>query len=823
MSAVRPAGGAPEHFDAIVVGSGFGGSVTAARLAEAGLRVCVLERGKAYPPNSFARTPLEMKHNFWDPSQGLHGMFNLWSFEGLDALCASGLGGGSLIYANVFLRKDERWFVKEDLATGGYEDWPVTRADLDPHYDRVEQQIGVQEFPLAHAPYDRTHKVLAYRDAAQGLGLDWSLTPLAVTFANDGKPPVPGEPIVEALPNYHGRARETCRLCGECDVGCNYGSKNTLDYTYLSSAWRAGADLRTRCEVRAFAPLDGGGYAVHYVRHDADGEGHPTNTAALPSETITCGRLILSAGTLGTTWLMLRNRDALRGFSSDQLGRGFSGNGDLLTFALRCTQQDADGKRSARVIEPSRGPVITSAIRIPDEIEGGAGRGFYLEDAGYPDFASWILEAVEEPASFLEALPRVAHYAWSALRGHRNTEVGGLASVLLGDTDLATGLLPLLGMGRDIPDGTMLLKDDLLEVDWTKRGASATYYDGVRAVSREVAERLGGEFVDNPIWHENRVITVHALGGCRMGRSPQEGVVDEYGRVFGCPGLHIADGSVMPGPVGANPSLTIAALADRFADAILAEPRQQSGARGGAAASADAGLSGASIAGVGSAAASQAAGDPGALSQPGPAEPGAVSLSFTEEMKGYVTFGEPDFDRGYRAGAKAGTAFMFHLTITADDIDRFIADPQHTARAEGWIEADAFGGRLPVSEGVFNLFVADGSPSSKRMLYRLEFTDSEQHPLTMAGHKEILHGHGLDVWSETTTLFTHVLAGHVAAAEEDTAEIVAGGILHIHPLDFARQMTTFRVTPADRVDALARFGELFAGELWSVYGPHGKA
>ena len=195
-----------------------------------------------------------------------------------------------------------------------------------------------------------------------------------------------------------------------------------------------------------------------------------------------------------------------------------------------------------------------------------------------------------------------------------------------------------------------------------------------------------------------------------MGRSEREGVVDSDGNVFGCPGLHIADGSVMPGPVGANPSLTIAALADRFADAILEQPRGGAAAAGGGAA------------------------DGGA-----PAS-GAVSLSFTEEMKGYVTFGEPDYDKGYRAGKRAGNPFMFHLTITADDIDRFIADPRHSARAEGWIESDQFGGRLPVSDGVFNLFVADGSPGEKRMLYHLQFSDREQHALTMTGFKEILHG-----------------------------------------------------------------------------------
>lgn len=776
--------------------------------------MCVLERGKAYPPTTFPRSPLGMKHNFWDPSEGLHGMFDLWSFNGIDALCASGLGGGSLIYANVLLRKDERWFVKEDLARGGYEDWPVTRPDLDPHYDEVERRIGVQRFPLEQSPYDQTPKVLAYREAAQRLGLDWSLAPLAVTFANDGAPAVPGEPIRESAPNLHERTRSTCQLCGECDIGCNYGSKNTLDYTYLTAAWRAGADLRTRCEVRAFEPAEGGGYTVHYVHHNPQTDGTPTDTAALALNTLSCEHLILSAGTLGTTWLLLRNRAALPGLSN-QLGAGFSGNGDLLTFAVRSTQEGADGKRMPLEIDPARGPVITSAIRMPDTLDGGDGRGFYLEDAGYPEFGSWMLELLEEPEAIAKAVPRVAHYVWSLLHGHRHSEIGGLASALLGNCELSSCLLPLLGMGRDVPNGKMTLQDERLELDWSKDGASAPYFDRVREVSRAIAHELGADFLDNPIWHEDRVITVHGLGGCRMGRSEQEGVVDPFGRVFGHPGLHIADGSVMPGPVGANPSLTIAALADRFADAILAE---QCGSRPTAPASAD------------PTSATPASADPDpatpAETPPIPVAPGdddVVSLAFTEEMKGYVSFGESDFDRGFRAGKDAGTAFMFHLTITTEDIDRFIADPRHTALAEGWIESDAFGGKLPVTRGVFNLFVEEQSPAYKRMLYRLQFADGEQHPLTMTGFKEVRHDHGFDVWSETTTLFTRILEGHVEPEEDTSAQVVASGILHIHPLDFARQLTTFRVDPAHRVDAIGRFGALFAGELWSVYGPQGKA
>src|SRR5438067_2331546 len=206
---MRPAShnGAQDHFDAVVVGSGFGGSVTAFRLAEAGQRVCLLERGRPYPPGSFPRSPAAMSRNFWDPSEGLYGMFDVWSFSGIDALVSSGLGGGSLIYANVMLRKDEHWFAHDD---GEY--WPIDRADLELHYDRCERMLAVQKYPLAHQPYSSTAKTRAFEAAARRRGYDWFLPDLAVTFANEGDPPVPGEPIREAEPNLHGRTRYTCRL-----------------------------------------------------------------------------------------------------------------------------------------------------------------------------------------------------------------------------------------------------------------------------------------------------------------------------------------------------------------------------------------------------------------------------------------------------------------------------------------------------------------------------------------------------------------------------------------------------------------------------------
>lgn len=574
-------GPAPEHFDAVVVGSGFGGSVTAHRLAEGGRRVCVLERGKGYPPGSFARTPSQMRGNFWDPTQGLFGLFDFWSFVGLDVLVSSGLGGGSLIYANVLLRKDERWFVKEDIDAGGFEYWPVTRDDLEPHYDRVEAMLRPQRYPADHEPYRDTPKMRAFHDAARRVGREAFYPPLGVVFGNEGERPVPGEPIREEQPNIHDASRFTCRLTGECDLGCNYGSKNSLDFTYLSAARRLGADIRVRCEARAIEPRPGGGYAVRYVEYEphADGRSVDIFDPAVASHEITCDRLVLAAGTLGSARLLLRNRSAFPGLSR-RLGTRFCGNGDLLTFALRCSEE-RDGRRVGRTVDPTYGPVITSAIRYEDENEGGPGRGFYVEDGGFPAFATWLMQAAETPRTLWEFRSTLARLVRERLRRdrYRHTGRSAVLAALFGSAELSGGLLPMLGMGRDVPDGRMYLSHNHLRIDWHKgrpgrlnrKGRSSPYFERVRDACHELADALGADFRDNPLWFLSRVITVHPLGGCPMGRHPGEGVVDEFGEAFGHPGLHVVDGAMMPGPVGANPSLTIAALADRCADRMIGE------------------------------------------------------------------------------------------------------------------------------------------------------------------------------------------------------------------------------------------------------------
>jgi cholesterol oxidase len=782
-------GAADPHVDALVIGSGFGGAVVAYRLAEAGLRVTVLERGKAYPPGSFPRTPKDTALNFWDPSNGLQGLFNVWSFRGIEALVSSGLGGGSLIYANVLLRKDERWFVHDEPFGKGYEHWPISRADLDPHYDAAEAMLGATPFPFDAPGYD-VPKTRATRDAAQSLGLEWSLPNLAVTFASPGSPAGRGDPIpVPDYGNVHGRPRATCTLCGECDIGCNEGAKNTLDHNYLSAARHHGAEIRTRTEVRRITPL-ASGYEIGYVEHRPEQEGVRTDTSSLPVHTITADKVVVAAGTLGSTYLLLNNRSSLPALGP-ALGTRFSGNGDLLGIMMK-SKRRVGRRTEPRILDPNRGPVITSAIRVPDTADGGTGRGYYIEDAGFPQFLSWLIEGTQLTGT----ARRLARFAWrrvlARITGDPRSDLGGEIGALLGDAGLSSTSLPLLGMGRDVPDGVLSLKGrkGWLDVDWTTE-TSEDYFSRVRGTMADIAGELDARFQDNPIWALKRVITVHPLGGSPMGRHEGEGVVDAWGQAFGHPGLYVVDGAAMPGPVGANPSLTIAAFADRVADGILGgreATRQEAPAR------------------------------PARASAP----PQVTTLAFTEEMKGWITLGEERFEEGARQGKADGTFCMFHLTITVTDVEGFVADPDHVGSAVGWVECEALGGRRPVDAGVFNLFVDSGDPTRVWMKYRLPFTDGAGNPVTFVGFKDVHDDPGIDLWPDTSTLYTRILAGHVEPADDDAARVVAAGIITIYVQDFAKQLTTFRVTgpsAARRARAFAAFGRLFSGKLWELYSP----
>lgn len=205
---------------------------------------------------------------------------------------------------------------------------------------------------------------------------------------------------------------------------------------------------------------------------------------------------------------------------------------------------------------------------------------------------------------------------------------------------------------------------------------------------------------------------------------------------------------------------------------------------------------------------------------PPPPKPDTLTkLQFTEDMKGYVTLGEKDYQPGFQSSNR--NYLIVHLTIKIDDVEKFVTDPQHDAAVNGYIECEALGGKLRIESGQFNLFVDEGDPTHKTMLYRIYFKDIAGHHLTLSGFKDVKDDPGFDVWSDTSTLYTRLCKGYIKAEDETQIEIVGAGIINIHLLDFLKQLTTFRTEGATnhaRASALARFGIFFLGKLWDVYG-----
>jgi cholesterol oxidase len=577
---VTAAGSHRGHYDAVVIGSGFGGAVAAYHLAaNTDLTVLVLERGMPYPPGSFARTPREMRRAFWDPGSGLHGLFEMWSFSKVRALVSSGLGGGSLIYANVLLRKPPETF--EPDPSDGYERWPVRPEDLDREYDDVERMLRPN--PLPHEYVEPTPaeggvaKTQQFLAAARAGGLEPHLAPIAVTFrGDDGDAVEPGAPFGED--NLHGRTRHTCTLVGECNLGCNQGAKNSLDYTYLTRfAGDTGGRGRifTCCEATSVEPGDDGGYRVHFVEHTAAREAvlrrrrppsdappllsdDPPEPEAAPdargsARTVTSRVVVVAAGTFGSTRLLLSSRPRLPRLSA-QLGRRFSTNGDLLTFARECRNPDG----SWRDLDPSLGPVITAYAEHTDR-----GRRLWMQDAGGPASSAWAWQAGEMARDLWSARALVP----ALLHGRRGGRISDLMAPVLGSAEASSAMLPMLTMGQDVTGGRFRLEGDGLALDWDPRGQSRSYFDAAVHLADRFARNLGGHLGPPLYMRHAPGLTAHPLGGCPMGHDVRSGVVDSRGEVFGYPGLFVADGSIMPGPVGPNPSFTIAAMAGRIGKA----------------------------------------------------------------------------------------------------------------------------------------------------------------------------------------------------------------------------------------------------------------
>ncbi len=767
-----------DHYTVVVIGSGYGGGIAASRLARAGQTVCVLERGKEFQPGEYPETSVEFlsQSQVHMPDGSKHGsQLGLYDFRlntDLNALVGCGLGGTSLINAGVALRPEPRVF--EDPR------WPLAfRAEIS---TTLEEGYRHAAEMLQSNPYPEDFPALPKMDALQKsaeafAGNKFSRLPINVTF-RDGV-------------NSVGVQQSACTLCGDCMSGCNHRAKNTVLMNYLPDAKNHGAEIYTRV-------------AVHSLEHKADrwlvyyqvlDEGR--ESFAAPEAFVSADIVILAAGTFGSTEILLRSKAAGLPLSGE-LGKHFSGNGDMIGFAYNSDvniNMVGFGHQPAKEREPV-GPVITSMIDLRNQPD--LEDGLVIQEAGATGALASFLPLTMATASKLAGCPVDIGLEELIRKNTRELEslVNGPYRGALRNTQI------YIVMTHDSSKGTLHLDEhDELRISWPGAGAERH----VRRVNTrlwEATEPLHGTFIENPIWSRmtsHTLMTAHPLGGCVMAEDAEHGVVNHKGQVFSdvrggavYEGLYVNDGAIIPRSLGVNPHITISAVAERNCALLIADRGWPID--------------------YGFAALTEV--------QPAHAEPERQGIKFTEAMEGWFSLKvTEDYDTGAKQGKDDGSSFRFIVSVESDDVDTMMLAPEHRASLFGTVTAPALSPKpLTVTEGEFSLFIIDPDvPETRLMRYRMKLTTNEGKVYGIDGRKFVHNAGAVHLWHDVTTLYITVYAG--ACTE---GPVIGKGILKIMPKDLQHQLRTMQVTNAmnrsERLRTLTRFGKFFAGDLFDIYG-----
>ncbi|MGH9767890.1 MAG: GMC family oxidoreductase N-terminal domain-containing protein [Blastocatellia bacterium] len=541
-----------QQYDFIIIGSGYGGAITAARITAASPKpsACILERGREWEvgkfPDDFGEVTRNVRHHALNPT----GLYDFLLFPDISVMKGCGLGGTSLINANVAIVPDEEVF--QQLA------WPkaIKRPELAPFYDKARFMLGANPHPRGN-PADGAAllKVKALDKRARELGGNAFPLDIVVNFR-------------EGL-NNAGVEHKACTDCGDCVTGCNVGAKNTLYMNYLPVAHRQGCDIFTKTEIKWIEKLSGGGWRVHGVRY---------KTLSADDFTLDAGAVILSAGSLGTPEILLRSE--MKGLSlSPKVGTQFSGNGDFFALAYNADQQlntmgfgkNPNHKWRQRGNAP--GPSIVGAVRY-NSSHTALEKRLTIEDFSFP--SAYIGAA-------MVALDAFAHGGEDTDFGDEKAErqrvkKNNPLSPYKEDSAALNHTMLYLIMAHDDAKGTLNLRSEngRVEIDWDDAGRQKVF-NLINEEIRRHARSLGATFVTNPLWSvtpSRNLITAHPLGGCPMGDDYMHGATDDFGRVFAGDGavhdgLFVADGSLISTALGVNPFMTISALSERIADRIV--------------------------------------------------------------------------------------------------------------------------------------------------------------------------------------------------------------------------------------------------------------
>lgn len=512
-------------YDVIIIGSGFGGSVSALRLAEKGYRVAVLEQGRRVSPDDMIAASKKLTRLFWLPEIGLHGFFTQSVFQHVGITRGIGVGGGSIVYAAVLLEPKRAFYDDPAWNNLGIE-W---QKELAPHYAMAKRMLGC--VPNTHM--SKMDEYLKQTAQAMGTSDTFGTTPLGIYIDK------PGETRDDPYFDGRGPQRTACRFCGECLTGCPYGSKNSLDQNYLYLAEKLGAQILPEREVTVIRPIDGG-YQVEMVNRV---------NPSVKYAPLTANKIVVAGGVLGTLNLLFRCRDEYKTLPniSQNLGRIVRTNSEAITGIL-ARDPKADLTSGATVTTdfyPDAHTHITQN-RFP---------------RGYEFMKLYMGPLVDDANPFKRALktigmilrhPLQATLSLRAKDWHKRTSIITVMQSLDSRISFRYGRSALVLFGKRLksvaPNG--------------KR--APTFLPIANTATREFARLSNGEPLN--VTFEtigNLSITAHILGGCTMGKSAEDGVIDTNHEVFGYPGLYIVDGSTVSANVGVNPSLTITALAER--------------------------------------------------------------------------------------------------------------------------------------------------------------------------------------------------------------------------------------------------------------------
>jgi len=507
--------------DFLIVGSGFGGSVAALRLAERGCRVTVLEMGRRFEPDDFATSNWHVRRWLWQPRLGLRGPFRMSFLRHVTALTGVGVGGGSLVYANTLEQPGPEFFGAPGWAASA--DW---QRELAPHYETARRMLGAAPNPLVTWG-DELLRDLA-RERAQGNG--FAPTTTAVFYGE------PGRTVPDPYFGGAGPERTGCSHCGGCMLGCRHGAKNTLDRNYLYLAEQRGLEIRDQSEVVWIRPA-AGGYEVSAL------EGPAALGRRRRPQRYLARNVVLAAGVLGTTRLLLRLRASTDGLPAlaPALGKNVRTNSEVLLGIIT-------PRRDRSFAE---GVAITSILRFPD--------GSSVEPVRYPEGSGFFRLLILPHATGATAARRLGRAALRVLR----QPIASARALLV--PDLARSSLILLYMRA--AEGTLALDLDRrgrLRTRVAAGEAPTAALPEATSIAEGIARRVDGYPVSLfPEVLFGTPTTAHILGGCGLGDDPERAVVDARHQAFNYPGLFVVDGSAIPANPGVNPSLTITALAER--------------------------------------------------------------------------------------------------------------------------------------------------------------------------------------------------------------------------------------------------------------------